>query len=345
MPFSVRHDEIEQPSPPSSAILISLVAGPLACRSDPAAVLVDGLRAPVRLIADESRIYWTDSLRGSVFSARHDGSDATLLAQEQGRPVGIALSDGLVYWASSGSGTLSRVPAEGGEPIVLVSGQSAPSLVAVRGGRLFWLNYGKETWEGYLPNTGAIVSANLDGTAIAIIADQQHRPSALLVDDANVYWSTLSTSSDPNDGAVWRFERATGHTSLVAGSLPGPRELGFSGIQLACANWGRTSSLDAFRTNGSIVRIDVTNGNVANVASDQQHPGALLSLGEDLYWSTRDDVSATSEIRHASSDAVDVTVSVRGRIPALIGEGAFLFAAINADANDPRGSVILRVPR
>ena len=85
--------------------------------SSDSTVLASDLGLPLRLVIDETHVYWGNQA-GEVWSVAKAGGDSVLLATSTGLADFVALDEEFVYFTSGGRGTgagrVSRVPKQGG---------------------------------------------------------------------------------------------------------------------------------------------------------------------------------------------------------------------------------------
>jgi hypothetical protein len=153
----------------------------------------------------------TDGHHNRVLRVTHDGAVSVLRQFDNIVPTGLALAGNTVFMAEAGP--VPHVPQTG--KIVSFSAKSsavdqmasgASLLVDVefgRGRRLYALSQGQfppggNPAEPALPNTGALVRANDDGT-FAVVVDGLNRPTSLEIIGDTAYVVTLG-------GEIWRVE-------------------------------------------------------------------------------------------------------------------------------------------
>jgi hypothetical protein len=142
------------------------------------------------LVSDGQFVYWsaaedTAILRCSIGGCP-EGPKAIALAQASAQSLSID-GDYLFWIAKSGEASFDIVRAakNGGDPpTVLVSGQNRTDSLTARGGWVYWTN-------AYSVGTVLRCPANGCNNAPAVVADSQHYPHAIAVDDGQAFWTNL----------------------------------------------------------------------------------------------------------------------------------------------------------
>jgi hypothetical protein len=136
---------------------------------------------------DDANLYWFSDNQpvGDVklMSLAKSNGSATVLTAGVGTPDGPAFDGTNLYWTTSGGwtsppppSTLRELPRSGGTPALMAS-PDQPGDLAVDANNVYLTVHDDTIWK--LPKSG--------GTP-TVLATQLKRPTALVLDDGNVYW-------------------------------------------------------------------------------------------------------------------------------------------------------------
>jgi hypothetical protein len=142
------------------------------------------------LVSDGQFVYWsaaedTAILRCSIGGCP-EGPKAIALVQASAQSLSID-GDYLFWIAKSGEASfdIMRAVKNGGDPpTVLVSGQNRTDSLTARGGWVYWTN-------AYSVGTVLRCPATGCDNAPSVVADSQHYPHAIAVDDGQAFWTNL----------------------------------------------------------------------------------------------------------------------------------------------------------
>ena len=101
-------------------------------------------------------------------------------------PAALAVDQEYVFWTDSELDSIFRARKEGGERELLSSNQQAAHAILVDDGTLFWTTLGTFNNDHFDP-VGTVVRARTDGTESMVLLSGLLLPTALAVDDLNVY--------------------------------------------------------------------------------------------------------------------------------------------------------------
>ena len=72
-------------------------------------VLVPDQQGPQELALDDTSLYWSNELEGSVSRVAKGGGPATVLVRNQQRPYGVCVDTKFVYWLAYREGSTKRI--------------------------------------------------------------------------------------------------------------------------------------------------------------------------------------------------------------------------------------------
>ncbi len=238
------------------------------------------------VVQDGEWVYWTNNGDGTVRRAPLGGGSTETLssAGTNSQPFGLAVDDQAVYWTDKYLGTVSRFVRLDRATTVLAAQQGHPTWIVESDNALFWLDYGAESSEGYVTESGSLMSMPVGGAPPRRLVAKLNQPWGLAVDGNYVYWTILQSPIDQNDGSVWRMPRNGGSPELIAAGQFAPRGMAVRDNQVCWANWGYSPSLSTgMRTAGAIV-CETLGDQPITVAADQLEPFSVALLGEVVYW-------------------------------------------------------------
>jgi hypothetical protein len=231
---------------------------------------------PLKLKADESKIYWFDP--AAISSMPAGGGAPTVLASLANDVFDLLLRSNEVLWAEATgnqlprSGTIKSVPKTGGAPTVLGQTEDAPDRLAADASWIYWSEGGSTAQpEGY----GRIARVPASGGAAATVASGVSRESApISVTDDYVFIGDRAR--------IKRVPRAGGTVETVAANLNRVESLVADG---ASVYW-----LEIPLSN--VRKAPVMGGSVVDIASSGPHAGPSGPIhlqGSSLYWMTHYD--------------------------------------------------------
>jgi hypothetical protein len=197
----------------------SVVSQPLA--GGTATVLASGQSLPRALAVDGTNVYWTttpvdtmNATDANLWSVPVTGGAPTKLAGPFVRLGPVAAAGGVVIFAAT-SGTIlaqttqiMKVSAAGGDATPVVTTAPTVTSIAFDGSTIFW---GEEASVQHpMPVTpdGRIRRANLDGSMMATLVDQQTFPRSLTTANGTLTWS--------NGETLWSLPTSGGTPSSIA---------------------------------------------------------------------------------------------------------------------------------
>ena len=71
-------------------------------------VLVPDQQGPQEIAIDDTHLYWSNEVEGSVNRVAKRGGPATALARNQQRPYGVCVDTKYVYWVAYREGSTKR---------------------------------------------------------------------------------------------------------------------------------------------------------------------------------------------------------------------------------------------
>jgi hypothetical protein len=151
---------------------------------------------------DGRRVYFTatDGLLHAV--AVDGGTPIAIGTPDQAGSAGIALDTNRVYWTvdDPDGGTVQGAPLSTLAPAVIATKQNAPSFVASDGTRIYWVAATSSA-----PTSFSIVACTIASPCQpTVLASGYVNPQGLVVDDAAVYWTDLSSATA---GSLWKLAK------------------------------------------------------------------------------------------------------------------------------------------
>jgi hypothetical protein len=214
-------------------------------------------------------------------------ADSDPLFPEQARLGGSTV-------ALATSADIGTMPVSGGRPQLAAFAQKGVVDIAVRDGIVYWANNGSGLPASFFGpgHDGSIVAMPLAGGPTSVLADGQDGPSAIAVDDLNVYWTTTggvpSNGSATATGGVFAVPLAGGTAVPLVPNLvlPGP----------VAALGGDVVFATSVGSGSEIRRVSRDGGAATPIASTDRLVTALAIAGTNVYWADSD--SPTVDVSH-----------------------------------------------
>jgi hypothetical protein len=131
---------------------------------------------PSHLVADESRVFWSEFRNGSVMSVDQNGVGLTTLVSGRTEPADVVVDSLSVYWLDNvrGSGAVMMVAKAGGA-VQMLAPADRPSALTLAGDRL------------YFSDDRGIVRVSTEGGAVTVVTSDAHAMS-LTADATHLYF-------------------------------------------------------------------------------------------------------------------------------------------------------------
>jgi hypothetical protein len=151
-----------------------------------------------RLAIAGDTLYFTTWYGNAVMSVAKAGGPATTLAVVANNTNSIAIHGGTIYFGGTGGtlGTLYSMPVAGGPVTVLRDGHGLFG-IAVDSTGVYFTTF----------DEGEIMRMAHDGSGLAVLADGEHSPREIAVDDTAVYWTNDDGTGDNHVGAVMKTSK------------------------------------------------------------------------------------------------------------------------------------------
>ena len=119
------------------------------------------------IAVDDTRVYWTDRVAGTVMSVPRAGGAPTMLVSGGRDAMGIAVAGSRAFWASGQPGSIATVPVAGGTGTTLANNQNAPQQIAIDALNVYWTDNGAGS------TLGSVMEVPLAGGAPITLATGQ----------------------------------------------------------------------------------------------------------------------------------------------------------------------------
>lgn len=160
-----------------------------------ATTIADQQDKPYAIAIDATNLYWvtasSDGMSGTVVEAPLGGGPPVTLASGLSSPVGVAVDDTNVYVLHS-QFRIDAVPKAGGSvsTVANVDGSFEFSDLVLDGSNLYWIE---------LVTRSVMTVPTTGGTAVTLASQIAETPSAIAVDDANVYVAAYSPGASAGE--------------------------------------------------------------------------------------------------------------------------------------------------
>jgi alpha-tubulin suppressor-like RCC1 family protein len=258
----------------------------------------------VKLVADGSGLYWTDSDDGAIYRLGPGSTrPATVASTQAGR---IALDANDVYWADARARSVMRVPKAGGQPVAAVETQWRPFSVALGGDFIYWpeanptRDDSAAPWGPYAGEYRIMRVSKRGGEPEVVSAGGSELAAlhalGLVADDGAAYWANSRDRDHNISGGIYRQSTRDRRPVLLAREDGPLSPVAVDASQLFwISGWTDRSSclsLDRGPEGGcahqrwGLFRVQKTGGDVLEVeAGDGQFTGgAITSDGAAVYW-------------------------------------------------------------
>jgi hypothetical protein len=260
--------------------------GPRGCKKAPPGVTSLGkVSGDTSFVAvDDTGLYWTDQVAGTVNAVPLAGGLTTVLAMGQAGVDRLALDALYVYFTTNDS--VLRVPKDGSAPPLTLAANQTPVGIAVDATRVYWTNYRGD---------GAIMMCSPAACMPQVFAANQPDPDTIVVDAVNAYW----TNHDTSNPAVVQMPLHGGTAiSLVTGGSHYPLGIVADSTNLYFS--------DNF-TPGSVYRVPIGGGSPAVALQSQNGDPRFMAVDDTrVYWA---DPSAGTITAVAKGGGTPVTIA------------------------------------
>ena len=142
-------------------------------------------------------MYFWEATQGTAFhlrSAALDGSSIkTVLSPNNVTTTALAVDDAYIYWALvvKQEGVLRRTTLAGGATTDVVTSEYGVTGLATDSSFVYWSTLDRAQFVG-----GQILRAPLNGSDVAVLADDQRLARHLTIDTNNAYWVSKELYTD-----------------------------------------------------------------------------------------------------------------------------------------------------
>lgn len=247
---------------------------------------------PIRVVADDIRIYWTvagKSVQTCMLSTKCGVGEPTTLSSGLTSRFSLALASGYLYWASNDKdgGAVMRLAIRDigivdAAPAPIVSDRQAELRdIAVDATNslkptLYWIEADSDA------GTAALMTCTLDerGTcAPGTLLAHLQGPQRMVVDARTVY------VSETDDGKIVACPiSGCGDAGTLLGRLDGPLPLLVEGAMVYFAE----------SNGGTVGAVPTDGGTPVTIAAGQNYPFDLALDDDAIYWTDRGDVDASN---------------------------------------------------
>jgi len=185
---------------------------------------------------DEQNAYWVSSSDGTLNAVPISGGAVVVLATGLDHSVAtLAVRGQSLYWTSMGfsrlpgigTGSVNTAPTAGGAIIPLRAQLGNPIGIAVNARNVFWAMLGDGS-----ENYGELLAQALVDKSGQTLASRQAGPTALAVDDQNLYWADRGTAGLPSGsgtGTINKVALVGGTIHTLASNQDGPVAIAVDG--------------------------------------------------------------------------------------------------------------------
>jgi hypothetical protein len=219
--------------------------------------------APNDLTVDSKNVYWTNMYGGQVMQVPIVGGPAITIASGQQQPAAIAVDAANIYWAAW---TIRKAPLGGGAIEEVVPAEGVCS-IAVDPTSIYWADCGYR---------GQVMRALLSGGAPIQIDRDPNYPSAVFVNDQDVFWLDNGIPANNYYGAaVVVLPHSSNITTLAQADWPSA--LAFDGSSVYFTTFGRHGP-------GAVAVVPRTGGQARVIAAAQNNASGVAVDAKYVYW-------------------------------------------------------------
>jgi hypothetical protein len=300
--------------------------------------LAGGQSYPLRLVVDDTSVFWTDSGDARVMKVDISGNHTTEIFgfdASWSSTASIAADGTNVYWTAwdvhHSVGTLMKKPKAGGAQTVLASAKTSLSGLAVDATTVYWL--------GAVGANSTIMTVPVGGGTPAPLVSAPGALGNVVVDDTSVYWSTGFSPANSTGDTIMKASKKDGATTMLYGSLDQSTPFDLA-VDDTSVYW---TSDDSSSLAGTVMKVSKNGGPPTMLASGQYTPAGIAVDDTSVYWTNYAD--ETGGLARGTVMKMPKT----GGTPTLLATGQRVPTAIVLDAtsaywtNQDRSGAVMRL--